>query len=157
MKLQRSISRRLGGKEYAKHQIVVPNSTVEQLGWRHGDYLEVRVTPRGLLIYRAERRQRFERPSYQQFKEAVTDVLMTLPQGCTWSELRSKTGLNQLTPSPLWVKRMEGERSLERIRDPATSRVVWKIPEERLILASRSTLNGWTERSTGTTDVQLGV
>ena len=150
MRLQRSVSRRLNGKEYVKHQIVIPNSAVGQLGWCSGDYLEGRRTGKGFLLYKVEPRQRTERPSYQQFKEAVTNILMALPQGCTWSELRSKTGLNQLTPSPIWVKRLEGERSLERVRDPTTSRAVWKIPEERPIFASRSTLNGWaTNRKSG--------
>jgi len=144
MKLQRSISRRMNGKEYVKHQIVIPNSAVDQLEWCPGDYLEGRRTGKGFLLYKVEPKPHMRKPSYEQFKEAVTDILMALPQGCTWSELRSKTGLNQLTPSPLWVKRMEGEKSLERIRDPTTSRIVWKIPEERPILASRSTLNGWT-------------
>jgi len=144
MQLQRSISRRIGCREYVKHQVVIPNNIITQAGWSPRDHIEARITTKGILLFKTESVQSDKRLDYEQFKRTVINALTVIPQGCTWSELRSKTGLNQLTPSPLWVKRMEGEKSLERIRDPTTSRVVWKIPEERLILASRPTLNGWT-------------
>jgi len=146
MKLQRSISRRIGGREYVKHQVVIPNNIVDILGWSPGDRLEGKTAAKGLLIYRIGPRQPIEKPSYEQFEQAVTNILTTVPKGCTWSELRLKAGLNQLTPSPIWVKRMEHERGLQRILNRTTSQLVWRLPEEYLSSSSRSTLNGWTAK-----------
>jgi len=70
-------------------------------------------------------------------------VLMSLRQGCIWSELRLKAGLHQRTPSPTWVERMEDEKILERIPDPVTSQVTWKLPEEYFTSVRGETLNGY--------------
>ena len=150
MRLQRSISRRLRGKEYVKYQIVIPNSAVVQLGWSPGDQLESGVNSKGLLVYKVEPTQKNKRPDYKQFKEAVTSVLMSLRQGCTWSELRLKAGLHQKTPSPTWVERMENENILERIRDSVTSQVTWRLPEEYFRSFCREILNGYMTRTGGT-------
>ena len=83
MRLQRSVSRRLRGKEYIKYQIVIPNSAVAQLGWSPGDQLESRVNSKGLLVYKVEPTQQNERPDYEQFKDTVTSVLMSSRQGYT--------------------------------------------------------------------------
>ena len=147
MKLQRSVSRRLAGKEYVKCQVVLPNDAIERLGWNHGDNLEWNVTPRGrLLIYKVDRKQETEEPRYEQFKESVIRALIPLPRGCTWSELRLRSGLSQRTPSPIWVRRMEDERILERIRDQATSHVIWKLSLEGPVPPTLSTMNGWTKK-----------
>jgi hypothetical protein len=118
---------------------------VQKLGWGQGDQLESRINARGLLLYKVERRNQIRATGYDSFREAITRVLITLPKGCTWSELRQKTDLPQLTPSPIWVRRMEDEKHLERIRDPKTSQVIWRLPRE-LPVVTDTTLNGWTKR-----------
>jgi len=154
MKLQRSISRRIGGREYVKHQVVIPNDVVMQVGWKSGDHIAGKITKSGLLLYRIEPPQISGKLDYEQFKAAITTALMSAPQGHYWSELRVKAGLEQATPSPIWVRRMEEENRLDRVRDSATSRVVWKLASESLTTADLSTLNSWTEKSTRTTDLQ---
>ena len=36
MKLQKQLSRKVKGKEYAKYVVVIPPSTIEKLGWKNG-------------------------------------------------------------------------------------------------------------------------
>jgi len=141
MRLQTSTSRRVGNKTYTKNQIVIPNGLVTQLRWNPGDQLGARITANRLLVYKVEAKQNIK-PSYEQFREAVTSVLRVVPQGCPWSDVRVKAALRQRTPSPVWVRRMEDEKKLERIRN-STSQVIWKLPEEEL--KDRSKLNGWTQ------------
>jgi antitoxin component of MazEF toxin-antitoxin module len=143
MEVQRSVSRRLGGKEYVKHQIVIPNNVIEQLGWSQGDHLETRISSKGLLIYRIQAPHRIREPQYEDFKEAVIEVLSALPNGCAWSELKQKAKLPQLTPSPMWVKKLEDDACLKRIRDPATSQIIWRLEERAFGVVDYKTLNGW--------------
>lgn len=128
---------------------MLPNNAIEQVGWTQGDYLDVRVTPKGMLIYKTDPKQKTKQLSYEEFKEAVTRTLSTIPKGCPWSELKLKADLKQRTPSPIWVRRMENERILERVRDHATFRVIWRLSQEQSAPSTLSTLNGWTEKRTG--------
>jgi len=146
MRLQSSVGRRRGDKEYLKHQIVIPNNVIEQLGWNPREYLEPRVTKNGLFIYKVEPKQSNKKPDYEQFKEKITKALITFPKGCPWEELRLKTGLPQKTPSPIWTKRMEDEKIITRVRDPDTSNTIWKLQGEYLA-AIASTMNGWVSKS----------
>jgi bifunctional DNA-binding transcriptional regulator/antitoxin component of YhaV-PrlF toxin-antitoxin module len=147
MRLQGSPSRRLGSKQYVKHQVVIPNSDIKQLGWKAGDYLERRITAKGLFLCKVDPRLRTKEPEYEEFKQAVTRTLAVLEKGCTWSELRLKADLAQRTPSPIWVTRMEDEGILKRARDHVTSRTIWKLSQEQPVPPIPSTLNGWTQKS----------
>lgn len=141
MKVQKS-SHRLRGREYVKHQVVIPNTIMEQLGWVQGDQLEARISPKGLLLYKIALKPKARKLGYEEFKGAVLKVLSGLPKGCVWSELRQLASLRQRTPSPLWVKKLEDENVLIRIKDPATSQIVWSL-SERVSSQIRGTLNGW--------------
>jgi len=144
MRLQRSISRRLQGKEYVKHQITIPNGIVAKIGWNPGDHIEARITRKGILLYRVQSPQKDERFEYDRVKEKVIKTLTATPEGFCWSELRVKAGLRQATPSPILVRQLEEEIGLKRVLDKTTSRVIWKLPIERP-KSSASTLNGWTQ------------
>jgi hypothetical protein len=127
-----------------KYQVVIPDHVMQQIGWSHGDDLEARINAKGLLVIKRQLEQPIEEPDYEQFKHAVTKALTALPNGCVWSELRLKAGLCQMTPSPIWVKRMEDEGCLERIRDSVTARLVWRLPKQ-VPIGGATTLNGWTK------------
>ncbi len=147
MRLQRSVGRHRGDKEYPKHQIVVPNKIIEQLGWNPREYLEPRVTKKGLLLYKAdEPKQQNSKLDYEQFKQSIVDTLMTFPNGCTWEELRLKAGLPQKTPSPIWTKRMEDEQILARLHDSSSGNIIWKL-QEKYLMTIASTMNGWVPRN----------
>ena len=143
MRLQKSVTRCVNGKEYVKHQLVIPNDFTSQLGWSGGDHIQGEITRRGFLLCKVEPIEQSKRLSYQEFKCTVAEFLSTRPEGTTWQEIRAETGLPQLTPSPIWVNRMKEENGLERHRDPETSKTIWKLPKEYHGSASKATLNGW--------------
>jgi len=144
MRLQRSISRRIGAKEYVKHQVVIPNNIIAQAGWDLGDHIEAKVTAKGILLHKAEPKQPDNRLDYEQFKRTVVSALTTIPQGCSWSELRIKAGLKQKTPSPIWVKQLEEETGLKRLQGETTSKMIWRLPMQQL--GSLSVLNNWMRK-----------
>jgi len=64
--------------------------------------------------------------------------------GCTWSDLKLRAGLQQRTPSPMWVRRMEDEGDLKCVQDPVTSKVLWKATDIKI---DASRLNGWIPKT----------
>ena len=40
MKLQKQLSRKIGGKEYPKYVVTIPPKDIEKLGWKEGIELE---------------------------------------------------------------------------------------------------------------------
>jgi len=144
MKLQRSISRRIGCREYVKHQVVIPNDVITQVGWNLGDHIEARATAKGILLYKTDLKHPDEKLDYEQFKRTVVNALTTIPSGCSWSELRIKAGLKQKTPSPIWVKQLEEETGMKRLQDGANSRVIWRLPIQQPM--SLSVLNSWMRK-----------
>jgi bifunctional DNA-binding transcriptional regulator/antitoxin component of YhaV-PrlF toxin-antitoxin module len=147
LRLQRSVSRRVNGKEYIKFQLVIPNEFASRLGWNGGDYIQGIITRGRLLLRKTELKEEHKKPSYCQFKDAVVKVLIKHPEGIAWTTIGLEGDLTQKTPSPIYVKRMEDEGILERHRDTGTCQVVWK--PSKGTLASASILNGWTDKRTG--------
>ena len=41
MKLQKRFNRKVGGKEYSKWVVVLPNDKIEQAGWKEGVELDL--------------------------------------------------------------------------------------------------------------------
>ena len=50
MHLQKQLSRKYEGKEYAKYVIVVKPSIIEKLGWKNGEELDAEVKGDKLVI-----------------------------------------------------------------------------------------------------------
>ncbi|HII14759.1 MAG TPA: AbrB/MazE/SpoVT family DNA-binding domain-containing protein [Nanoarchaeota archaeon] len=50
MKLQKQLSRKYEGKDYAKYVIVIKPTYIEQLGWKKSDELKVEVKDNKLVI-----------------------------------------------------------------------------------------------------------
>ena len=50
MRLQKQLSRKYEGKEYAKYVIVVKSKYIEKLGWKEGEELEAEVKDKKLII-----------------------------------------------------------------------------------------------------------
>ncbi len=142
LKVQKSVSHTNGSKEYVKHQIVVPNDLVKQLGWNQGDELEARINQRGLLLYRLPSKPEVKTHDYDEFKRFIIKILSTSPKGIEWSELRRLACLPQKTPSPIWVRKLEDENILIRARDPTSSRIIWTL-NERVLNQMSGKLNGW--------------
>jgi hypothetical protein len=128
--LQTRISRRVGGKEYVKSELVIPRELVQKLRW--SDDQTVDFKPHGsnkLLLIPTEPKQTPVKLAFEAFAATVLRVLTENPQGLTWSRIRELGRLEQATPNPIWVYRMEKEHGLQRIRDGKTMRVVWKLTD----------------------------
>jgi hypothetical protein len=54
---------------------------------------------------------------YEAFRDAVREVLAKAAQGLTWTEVRTHAGLPQAFPNNKWVRRMEDDIHLMRVRD----------------------------------------
>lgn len=50
MKLQKQLSRKVGGVEYAKWVLVIPPNTIEELKWKEGQELEVEIKENKLVV-----------------------------------------------------------------------------------------------------------
>lgn len=53
MKLQKQLSRRYAGRDYAKWTLVIPPDLIETLGWTEGDEIEPLVQRGELRLHRA--------------------------------------------------------------------------------------------------------
>jgi len=142
MQFRQYVSRRVKDKDYIKNQVVLPKKLVEQLKWKSGDYVEGKITSNGLLIYKTDSKEKIKKIDYEQFEKTVVSTLMSIPNGCFWSELQQKSGLLQKTPSSIWVNRMISDGKLERYRDPKTSSFIWKLPDD-YFKNHGSRINGW--------------
>lgn len=97
------------------------------------------------MLYKTEPREKEKSLSYEEFRRVITGFLASRPEGSTWAEIRAKVGLSQMTPSPIWVRKMEQDNKLERHTDTATAKSIWKLPKQYFEPA-KSTLNGWTAK-----------
>lgn len=50
MKLQKQLSRKIGNTEYAKYVLVVPPTTIQELGWKEGEELVFKIQGKRLII-----------------------------------------------------------------------------------------------------------
>ena len=55
MKLQKQLSRKYGSKEYAKWVLVIPQSKVQEVGFKEGQELSIRKEGKGLVITAAKK------------------------------------------------------------------------------------------------------
>lgn len=66
---------------------------------------------------------------YIEFKELIRKTLIEHPDGLTWKELRVRLELPYKTPCPEWVRRLENEIDLIRVKDFGRA-LSWKINQE---------------------------
>jgi len=132
--LQTRISRRLGAKEYRKSELVIPRELVQRLSWADDQTIDFK--PYGndkLLLVPTEPKQRPVKLAFEAFAATVLRVLTGHPQGLTWSRIRDLGELEQTTPNPIWVYRMEKECGLERFRNK-TMQVLWRLNPQRKLM-----------------------
>jgi len=118
----------VNGSVYAKWIITIPPAEVEKLQWKEGDELESEVKDGVLAVKKSETPPEKKEPKmgYEQFKAAIRDVLSTIPDGLTWTDIRQKLSLPQRVPNNLWVKMMERDINLVRVKDARTGKTIWR-------------------------------
>jgi len=62
---------------------------------------------------------------YERFKKQIEDVLRTEPKGFTWTEIKDKLGLTQKVPNNKWVRQMEKDIGLQRVKENRGT--VWRL------------------------------
>ena len=133
MRLQKQLSRVVEDKEYAKWIIVIPPSTIEEIGWKEGDWLKEEIQGKTLLIKPLKNKEIIKitskkepKLSYEKFKDKVKSLLKDRPNGLTWTELRKIGDFSQKVPNNKWVKKLEEDIQLVRLRDRNRG-IVWKL------------------------------
>lgn len=113
-----------------KYQITLPSETIETLGWKEGSELADSIKGKSLLIDFVAaptprmRKHSESKISYQEFRDKIKGVL-EYNDGMTWTEIRSTLQLDQVVPNNKWVRNMEKDIGLLRLKDPRG--VIWRI------------------------------
>ena len=68
---------------------------------------------------------------YVEFKSAIEKKLRKHPGGLTWSQLKERLDLFYERPCPSWVKQLEREIGLRRVKGAGRA-YVWKVDRESL-------------------------
>ena len=130
MKLQKVIAYRYGDKNQYKYIITIPEESISQLGWKEGSELKDTVKGKSLVIdFVAEPSKRVKKHvepkmSYQEFRDKIKGLL-EYSDGMTWTDIRNALNLEQVVPNNKWVRLMEKDIGLLRLKDPRG--VIWRI------------------------------
>ncbi|HXG07073.1 MAG TPA: AbrB/MazE/SpoVT family DNA-binding domain-containing protein [Nitrososphaera sp.] len=130
MRLQKIKAYSKDDREQYKYQITIPKETVETLGWKEGSELKDSVKGKSLVIDFVSpptpRVQKVTEPkmSYEEFRDKIKNLLQ-YSDGMTWSEIRSKLDFPQVVPNNKWVRQMEEDVGLLRIKDPRG--LIWRL------------------------------
>lgn len=130
MKLQRVESRSVGDRTYHKYVLTLPEEVVTAAGWEAGGEVLAKVKGREVVLsYTAEKggapRERDEGSGYDAFRDRIRAELAVHPEGFSWPELRDRLRLPQKVPNNVWVRRLEHDIKLLRLKEPSGTR--WRL------------------------------
>lgn len=133
MKLQKVKAYKLDKDRWQyKYIITIPESSIDELGWKEGTELVNAVDGDGLRISlstesaKPKRRVITTKMSYEEFRDKVRDLLQFKDNGMTWTEIRNEIGLDQVVPNNKWVRRMETDIGLMRVKGNDGT-ILWQI------------------------------
>lgn len=63
--------------------------------------------------------------SYEEFRDKIEKVLKSNSEGLTWTEIKTKLKLPQKVPNNKWVRMMEKDIGLTRIKEQKGT--VWRL------------------------------
>lgn len=111
--------------------ITIPEETISELGWKEGSELKDSIKNKSLMIdfvsepVKKRPKQIEPKMSYEEFRDKIRNALQYSDHGMTWTEIRSQLQLEQVVPNNKWVRQMEKDIGLERIKD--IKGVVWRV------------------------------
>lgn len=134
MKLQKVKAYKLDkGHWQYKYQITIPESTISILGWKEGSELKAVVEGDYLRVNlshnqesKPKRRVITTKLTYEQFRDKVKQALQYKDEGMTWTQIREKLGLDQVVPNNKWVRQMEKDIGLLRVKG-RDNQITWRI------------------------------
>ena len=132
VKLQKVSAYRYGDREQFKYVITLPEEIIEALRWETGSELGAvnagdRIVINFISKPSEEKRAAPKEPkiTYSEFRDRIKKVLQYSDDGMTWTEIRTKLGLEQIVPNNKWVTRMEKDIGLKRFRE--IRGIIWRI------------------------------
>lgn len=72
---------------------------------------------------------------YTDFRESIREELACHRAGLTWVELKTRLRLPYERPCPTWVKQLEREIGLSRVKGSGRAQV-WRLDAPRVVKAS---------------------
>src|SRR5438445_7112162 len=133
MRLQKQTAYTLdkGGVQY-KYSIIIPEQIIQELGWREGSELRALVNRKSLVIrFQSGPEEERAMPAtpkmaYEQFRDKIRHALQYKDNGMTWTQVRRFLSLDQVVPNNKWVRRLERDIGLERIKGP-DGLIRWRV------------------------------
>lgn len=132
MKLQKVHAYDYGDKSLFKYIVTLQEDLIEQLEWESGSILEAKVYDNGIQINFISKPIKNKIPkssepkmSYIEFRDKIKNVLEYRDNGMTWTQIKELLELEQIVPNNKWVRQLEKDIGLKRIRD--TDGVIWRI------------------------------
>jgi antitoxin component of MazEF toxin-antitoxin module len=117
-----------------KYVITLPETTLQELGWDGGSELKAVVDGKSLVLTidntpPKPKRVITTKMPYPEFKEKIRQTLQ-YSDGMTWSQIREKLKLDQVVPNNKWVRQMEKDIGLMRVKR-SDGVVVWRVSHVR--------------------------
>lgn len=132
MKLQKVHAYNYGNKKQFKYIITLQEDLINQLKWESGSELEARLQGDKIQIVFVSKPVKNKTPKspepkmpYSEFRNKIKTALEHKDNGMTWTELKESLELEQVVPNNKWVKQLEKDIGLKRIRD--TNGVIWRM------------------------------
>lgn len=129
--LRTHTSRRIGTRQYRKSELVIPPELIKELSWSPNQPITFKTVGQNrLLLIPTEQEIKPTKQNFEEFADAITNVLTQNQKGLTWTQIRQQTGLKQRTPNPTYVYKMEMEHGLQRSQDKKTQKTIWRLCDE---------------------------
>ncbi len=133
LKLQKQTAYKLeSGVAQYKYVVTIPEPIIEELGWNEGSELIASVSGRSLVMNRIsspvkqQRKVESAKMTYDQFRDKIRRALQYNDLGMTWTRLRNHLELDQVVPNNKWVRRMEKDIGLMRVKG-SDGVILWRV------------------------------
>jgi antitoxin component of MazEF toxin-antitoxin module len=133
MKLQKQRAYQLpDGRWQNKYVITLPEPLITELGWESGSELEAKKRDKSILVdfvsspSKLGKRIVATKMTYEEFRDKIKGALQYSDKGMTWTQLRGHLKLDQVVPNNKWVRRLEKDIGLLRVKGK-DGVVVWRI------------------------------
>jgi antitoxin component of MazEF toxin-antitoxin module len=137
LKLQKQRAYQLPDKRWQfKYVITLPETIIDELGWDAGSELEATKKDRSIIVnciatpWEVAKRESIEKMTYEEFRDKIKGVLQYNDKGMTWTQIRNQLKLNQVVPNNKWVRHMEKDIGLIRVKGK-DGIVLWRISHVR--------------------------
>jgi len=137
MKLQKQRAYKLDDSRWQyKYVITVPETLVNELGWKTGSELQATITAHSLVVNfvsgPSEKAKRIvpTKMAYEEFRDKIEEALQYNDKGMTWTQIRTRLKFDQVVPNNKWVRRMEKDIGLMRVKG-TDGVIVWRVNHVR--------------------------